>query len=63
MTPSDSVVPEEGRIYSWGYGAYGRLGHGNTSNVATPLKIEGFNYVPFAAVAAGHSHNIALSGT
>jgi E3 ubiquitin-protein ligase HERC2 len=55
------ALTADGRLYSWGYGAYGRLGHNDTSNVATPIKIEGFNYVPFAAVSAGHSHSMALS--
>lgn len=37
-------VSEEGRLYSWGDGTHGRLGHNSSSHVATPKVVAGVQH-------------------
>lgn len=48
-----------GKVYSWGYGEDGQLGHGETSDQTTPKEVEFFrkNGIKVAFIAAGHSHS------
>lgn len=39
-------MDSEGRIYTWGFGAYGRLGHGNVKDQFEPLAVEYFSLEP-----------------
>lgn len=48
-----------GRVYSWGYGQYGVLGHGDETNQCTPKFIESLRQVN--AIAAGRYQSIALA--
>lgn len=41
---------EDGKVYSWGYGRYGGLGHGDTDNEFAPQQVVGLEQDP-AAVA------------
>ncbi|CAH1979985.1 unnamed protein product [Acanthoscelides obtectus] len=56
------ALTEDGWVYSWGDGDYGKLGHGNCVTHKTPEKI----LVPFAAkvakyVHAGYRHSAAIT--
>lgn len=49
------------RIYSWGNGGHGRLGHGDTTGTATPKLIEGLSNENIMQVSCGDSHTSAVS--
>ena len=55
------VVSEEGRVYSFGAGEDGKLGHGDDENQLTPRLIEGLRTSKVCAVAAGTAHSLAIS--
>jgi len=54
-------VVEGGRVYSWGRGAYGRLGVGASSDHHTPTEVPLFEYQPAKYVAAGDAYCSALT--
>ena len=49
----------QGRVFSWGYGEDGQLGHGDTQDHQIPKEIEFFkkNQIKIATISAGHSHS------
>ena len=47
------ALTEAGELYSFGWGEYGLLGHGDRTNQLTPRRIEALRGTPIAAVAAG----------
>jgi len=57
----------EGEVWSFGYGSYGKLGHGavgahfGTGNEVVPRLIEAFRRVKVRQVEAGQYHSMALS--
>jgi RCC1 and BTB domain-containing protein len=57
------VCTDDGRVYSFGYGSNGQLGHGNNETRLTPTFIEaaplGGEFV--VQVACGHEHSMALT--
>merc|ERR1712166_835793 len=55
----NSVISEDGDIYSWGAGENGRLGLGDTENKSVPVKLT-FD-VKFKSVACGSTFTVALS--
>lgn len=56
----DGVIAVDiyGDVYTWGDGTYGDLGHGNTSSVKYPKKVEGLSNIKM--VAKGENHTLAL---
>ena len=34
------AVTDDGEMFSWGLGAYGQLGHGDTKDCVIPTKVE-----------------------
>ncbi|XP_056269201.1 probable E3 ubiquitin-protein ligase HERC1 isoform X3 [Pseudoliparis swirei] len=54
-----AAVSEDGELYTWGEGDFGRLGHGdsNSRNIPTPVK----DVSNVGEVSCGSSHTIALS--
>ena len=48
-------------VWSWGYGAYGRLGHGDEQNQPLPKKVEAFAGQRIVAVSAEAMHSLALT--
>ncbi|XP_021900332.1 ultraviolet-B receptor UVR8 isoform X2 [Carica papaya] len=48
-------------VYSWGWGDFGRLGHGNSSDLFTPQPIKALNGLPIKQIACGDSHCLAVS--
>ena len=55
------VVSAAGRVYSFGHGVYGALGHGDQADQLTPRLTEALRGVRVSAVAAGGGHALALS--
>ena len=56
------ALTEAGRVYTWGYGAAGRLGHGGFQERYTPALVESLRDIRVVAVAAGDFHSMALTG-
>lgn len=59
------ALKDDGRVWSWGYNAYGQLGNGNTAVQYTPGTVStggriGPNLIGVVMVAAGSSHSLAL---
>jgi alpha-tubulin suppressor-like RCC1 family protein len=57
------ALDEDGLVYTWGYGAYGRLGNGAPADVLVPTKIKLFETVRLrvASIAAGSSSTFAIT--
>lgn len=59
------LLTEDGKVYSWGRGDYGQLGHGNTENVTEPKSIEVFENLPsdnrVIQISCGDNHSIAVT--
>lgn len=56
------ALTDDGRIYTWGYGEVGQLGHGNSiKRVLTPKCIEGLSDVKFIDISASEHHTLALT--
>ena len=51
----------EGKVYSWGYGEDGQLGHGNTEDSLQPKLISKLSNKIVTQIACGHSHSGAIS--
>ncbi|CAL9191540.1 unnamed protein product [Musa hybrid cultivar] len=49
------------QVYSWGWGDFGRLGHGNSSDVFTPQPIKALQRLKIKQIACGDSHCLAVT--
>lgn len=49
------------QVYSWGWGDFGRLGHGNSSDLFIPQPIKALDGVKIKQIACGDSHCLAVS--
>ncbi|KAI3841916.1 hypothetical protein MKW92_030203 [Papaver armeniacum] len=49
------------QLYSWGWGDFGRLGHGNSSDLFTPQPIKALGGVRIKQIACGDSHCLAVT--
>lgn len=47
-------------VYSWGYGKYGQLGHGDIHNTMLPKSIEALKGQNVSMIDCGHSHSGAI---
>ena len=57
------VVCTAGRLYSFGYGQLGALGHGDTRDQYTPRRVTALQGVRVLRLAAGRHHSLVLSET
>lgn len=48
-------------VYSWGWGDFGRLGHGNSSDLFIPQPIKGLQGIEIKQIACGDSHCLAIT--
>lgn len=48
-------------VYSWGWGDFGRLGHGNSSDLFTPQPIKALHSLKIRQIACGDSHCLAVT--
>ncbi|KAH0535397.1 uncharacterized protein LOC123267719 [Cotesia glomerata] len=51
----------DGRVFTWGWGVHGQLGHGDTLQKNTPTVVSSLLGTIIRGVAAGHAHTLALS--
>ncbi|KAM7257412.1 hypothetical protein ACFE04_013153 [Oxalis oulophora] len=49
------------QVYSWGWGDFGRLGHGNSSDLFTPQPIKALQGLSIKQIACGDSHCLAVT--
>ncbi|CAL9173745.1 unnamed protein product [Musa hybrid cultivar] len=49
------------QVYSWGWGDFGRLGHGNSSDVFSPQPIKALQGLKIKQIACGDSHCLAVT--
>lgn len=55
------VVTGEGKVYTWGYGASGCLGHGDTNTYARPTLVNSIFHENVVYMESGAYHNAALT--
>ena len=55
------ALTADGSIWSWGWGTYGMLGHGDQQRQLLPKKVEALAGQHVVAVSAGLNHNLALT--
>merc|ERR1711988_604945 len=60
-----AVTESDSRVYSWGFGADGQLGHGDVecTNRYVPTVIKALNKKKISKVSAGSDHSLVLSLT
>lgn len=56
-----ALLTGTGKIMTWGYGASGCLGHGDTNSVSFPTIIQSLHKECFKYVECGGYHNLAIS--
>ncbi|KAL3528160.1 hypothetical protein ACH5RR_012816 [Cinchona calisaya] len=49
------------QVYSWGWGDFGRLGHGNSSDLFAPQPIKALHGLKIRQIACGDSHCLAVT--
>jgi alpha-tubulin suppressor-like RCC1 family protein len=52
------MLTRDGDVFTWGFGHYGQLGHGNMDSQNVPKQVEGLTNV--TDIAAGSSHSLAV---
>ncbi|EOD29477.1 E3 ubiquitin ligase [Emiliania huxleyi CCMP1516] len=55
------ALTTDGRVWSWGYGRDGRLGHGDEQRQLLPKRVEAFAGQRVIVVTAGAYHSLALT--
>jgi alpha-tubulin suppressor-like RCC1 family protein len=55
-----AALLDNGQLFTWGSGEYGRLGHGDEIRQASPKLVDTLNGKPVASVAAGGFHTAAI---
>ncbi|XP_011633715.1 uncharacterized protein LOC105424907 [Pogonomyrmex barbatus] len=55
------ALTADGRIFTWGWGIHGQLGHGNTDEKALPSLVKDLLGVVVCYISAGYAHTLALS--
>lgn len=56
-----AAITKCGRLYTWGHGKSGRLGHGNEHVCMLPTRVEGLTHQRVTDVATAESHTAALT--
>jgi len=57
------VSTDDGGVYSFGYGALGKLGHGGGDSESIPRRVEGLAGIHVVKIAAGFYHSVVCSDT
>ena len=55
------AVTADGAVWSWGFGLFGKLGHGDEQHQLLPKKVEAFAGQRVIALAAGACHSLATT--
>lgn len=56
-----AVSKQHRRVYSWGWGDFGRLGHGDCTDVFVPRLVDFFNGMAVKQVACGDTHTLVCT--
>ena len=51
----------DGRVFTWGRGAFGRLGHGDEADVNTPREVEALSGLEASQIACGVYHTLVVT--
>lgn len=59
-----AVVTDDGKVYSWGDGRWGQLGHlqEGFSNQPLPTQVDALSGVTVVSIACGQNHTLAVTG-
>ncbi|XP_034188520.2 RCC1 and BTB domain containing protein claret [Osmia lignaria lignaria] len=55
------ALTSDGRVFTWGWGVHGQLGHGNTDKKMVPTLVTSLLGTVIRYISAGHAHTLALS--
>jgi YD repeat-containing protein len=55
------ALTEDGRVWAWGWNAYGQLGDATQLDRTAPVQLPAFSASPVIAVSAGTTHSLALT--
>lgn len=56
------ALTEDGRVYTWGWGVYGQLGHGDVEDCVVPTIVKALlGKVKITRICGGHCHSLALT--
>lgn len=55
------ALSAEGTLYSWGWGVYGQLGHGDMLSRRTPTIVESLRPFSISQIACGYRHSMVVS--
>ena len=58
-----AALTASGKVLTWGYGASGALGHGDTNSIAHPKLISSLEDLTFIHIESGGFHTAAVSAT
>lgn len=62
-TAHSAALTPEGRLFTWGRGASGRLGQGHERSRVTPLMVGALRDCVLTGLACGEAHTLALSAS
>ena len=57
------AVTEDGRLFTWGDGSFGKLGHGDTSSSSTPRRVAALDGYLVEKVECGWWHTAAIASS
>ncbi|KAJ2944006.1 hypothetical protein O0L34_g8330 [Tuta absoluta] len=55
------LLTDSGRVYTWGNGRRLQLGHGDLTNLESPVEVEALGGIKIIKISAGGWHSLALS--
>lgn len=55
------ALTKDGRVFTWGWGVHGQLGHGNTNEKNTPTLVTALLGTIVRQISAGHAHTLVLT--
>mmetsp|Transcript_14285 Transcript_14285/g.39698 ORF Transcript_14285/g.39698 Transcript_14285/m.39698 type:complete len:660 (+) Transcript_14285:305-2284(+) len=56
-----AAVAQNGDLYTWGGGMYGKLGHGNEAGASSPKRVEALVGLPVSQIACGSRHTAVVT--
>ncbi|GMI08913.1 hypothetical protein TrVE_jg11399 [Triparma verrucosa] len=57
------AVTRAGKVYTWGYGGHGQLGHSNTKNYDKPKKVEALDDEIVQQMSAAYGHTLCVTAS
>lgn len=57
-----NAIYADGELYTFGWGIYGQLGHGNIFTLDRPKRVHFFKGKSVRQIALGHAHTLVLCG-